>query len=340
MELIREIRPRLKRVLGVSFSRAELNAFAALCHALALSALRTRLSSSTLLTRFHLSSHADVAYDCIADLFRQDDAGRLFQLKAYFDGIEIDAASDEELLSHLRRLVFSMVNQGMFRIYNELDPVLGKIIRNIKLAVQTLQHFSTIEHFGETCLAPAGCETLDHLPAFERTDVERELFRVGNPRDHVPALLAKLSRVLREQTERSRVVPVVSVALAIRSLYEQPPLPKSIEPEALSQLTHRDILLIIRDACLRVKQEAEPKYVGGQKVGRPTFEKYFEVIEETLVARIAEGDGASSSYYERLRQRMPELTREDYGTYHKARIEYLAHLAESAAKRDLRRDAP
>ena len=339
MELIREIRPRLTRVLGNSFSRTELNAFAALCHAIALTALRSRLSSATLITRFHLSTHADVAYDCIADLFRQDAEGRLFQLKAYFDGIDVDASSDEDLISHLRRLVFSMVNQGMFRIYNELDPALGKIIRNIKLAVQTLHHFSSIDSFGEACLAPAGCETLEHLPAFERAEVERELFRVGNRGDHVPALLAKLSRVLREQNERSRVVPVVTVALAVRALYEHPAVASYTEPDALERLTHEDTLLVIKHACLRVKQETETKYVGGRKVRGATFMKYFEVIEEALIAKIANGDGAAGSLFDRLKQRMPELTREEYGLRHKARLEYLAHLAETTAIKDLRRDA-
>lgn len=339
MDLVREIRPRLLGVLGTSFSRTELNEFAALCHAIALVALRSRLSSAILLSRFHLSTHADIAYDCIADLFHRDDGGRLLQLKAYFDGIDIDGSSDEELTSHLRRLIFSKVNQGIFRIYNEIDPPLGKIIRNIKLAVQTLQHFSIIDHYGEACIVPAGCETLEHLPAFDRNELEHELFRVANGGDHVPALLAKLSRGLRAQSERSRVVPLVSVALAIRALYEHPVAPVPTQPEAIDRLTHEDTLQIIKEACRRVKAQTEPKYVAHNKVRRTIFVKYFDVIEETLIAKIADGDGASSSFFDRLKRHIPDLTRKEYGASHKARLEYLAHLAEATAIEDLRRNS-
>lgn len=339
MDVVRQIRPRLLRVLGTSFSRSELNEFAALCHAIALVALRSKLSSAMLLSRFHLSSHTDIAYDCIADLFRRDDGGQLLQLKAYFDSIDIDGSSDEELTSHLRRLVFSKVNQGIFRIYNEIDPGLGKIIRNIKLAIQTLQHFSIVDHFGEACIVPAGCETLEHLTPLDRTEVEHELFRIANGSDHVPALLAALSRSLRAQTERSRVVPLVSMALAIRAFYERPVAPASAQPEAIDRLTHEDTLQIIKEACRRVRLETEPKYVANNKVHRDTFVKYFDVIEETLIAKIAEGDGASSSFFHRLKRRIPELTRKEYGASHKARIEYLAHLAEATAIEELRRNS-
>ncbi len=43
----------------------------------------------------------------------------------------------KDLLGPARRLVFSHVNQALCRIYQETDPSLGKLIRNLKLAVKT-----------------------------------------------------------------------------------------------------------------------------------------------------------------------------------------------------------
>ena len=164
--------------------------------------------------------HTDIAFDCIADLFQQNEEGRFVQLEAYFSSFDIANESDESLLSHLRRLVFSKANQVIFRIYNETDPSLGKIIRNIKLAIQSLNNFDIVTRFDETCILPSACETLEHLPAIKRNEFENQIRNTAHGTETIPQLLAQLSLYLRQQTEYSRLVPMVSVALVFRSLYQ------------------------------------------------------------------------------------------------------------------------
>lgn len=163
LEILRDIRARLMPVLGRMYSRRQLNEFVAVCHAIAVGAVRTRARTLRFLTRFSFANDADVAYECISDLFRQDEKGTILQVAAYFEGIDCTHATDQELLIHLRRLVFSKVNYGLFRLLNEADPALGKILRNTRLACQTLQNFDVIERFGDPCLVPAMCDPLEHL---------------------------------------------------------------------------------------------------------------------------------------------------------------------------------
>ncbi len=129
--LSRGLRDNLLAVLGGAFAHQQLNAVIQVCHALASAFLAGKKTTRTL-TTLHGLGYSDLAYDCIAEIFQQYPAGHFVQLQAYFNSLCLETASDEEILVHLRRLVFSKVNQAIFRLYNEADPSLAKILRNIK----------------------------------------------------------------------------------------------------------------------------------------------------------------------------------------------------------------
>jgi hypothetical protein len=336
VQLIRDIRSKLEPVLGRSYSRQELNDFVVLCHALAVVAVRSRTKSLRYLTRFHFANESDIAYECISDLFRQDEHGHILQLKAYFEGIDTFRVTDEELLAHLRRLIFSKVNFGLYRVLNEADPVLGKILRNIKLATQTLQNFTIIDRFGEQCLAPTACPTLEHLPPPDQKEIEREFHRVADQKEHVPGLFAILSRFLRQQHEARRIVPVMSIALAIKSFYEHQSDSSTPQSTVLDELQTQDTCAVIAAACTAVRRETSRKYLNVKRVPTEDFGKYFEVIRQLLIDRIIERNGEDESLYDRLRRQMPDMTKQQYKTAHRARLEYLVRLTEARAKADLR----
>ena len=56
---------------------------------------------------------------------------------------------EEEATQQLRILVFSKVNQGLFRLYRENDPILARLIRNIKLAVKADPSFKQLVLLGQ-----------------------------------------------------------------------------------------------------------------------------------------------------------------------------------------------
>ena len=322
-----ELREWLEAAVENRLTHRQLNALVALCHSMAAVALRRRVAPSMLDSGVHGTNYNDLAYDCIGELFEQAEDGCLMQFKAYFGGIDRAGASEYQLLTHLRRIVFTKVNHGIVRFYSEADPDLGKILRNIRLSVQALHNFSVVERFGDAFLVPALCSSLEHLPPFGREELEAALRRDARPDDHVPAMLAHLSRMLLAQSERSRIVSLTMVALAIRSMYFTPGAAESDRVPAEDPFTVSDMIALIRTACRDVLSGMSVEYVESGKVEREMFRKYTEVIEKNVTLRFTGEESDGRSLFSGLRAIVPTLSETEYRATHRARLEYLARLA-------------
>ncbi len=311
--------------------------FVTFCRKTAVILLRKKIAVGKLNLNHITLSVDDLALDCVADLFSRNDKGSFTQLQVYMRGIDPERMTEAELTSHLRRLVFAKVNQGIFRIYHEIDPSLSKIIRNIKLSVNALENFTTINRFGETYLVPSATDPLEHLPLIEPEMIREELRRLAGRNATIPELLAHLSRCLQEQSEYSRIVSIVQVALIIRSLYSDGPPDDEATSNADGTVSVLDAADIIRAACLWVKVRATKKYVDSGKVGAPMFDHYFAVIEAALLLSITDKDAADAGYFDELAKLVPGLTPEEYRIRHKSRLEYLGRIARRRALKELKR---
>lgn len=333
-----EIRPIINAILSGSPSSNSVNKLIFICRKIALVHLRRKAVSGRLHPDICAIPLPDLAIDCIADLFQQDDDGNVVQIRSYFDGLAVEDMSDENLLTHMRRLICARVNQSIFRIYNEMDPSLGKILRNMKLAIQALNNFEAIDRFGENCIKPTNCDVLEQLPVVDCTDLESRLRESANGSESIPELMAILSRFLREQTENSRIVPFTTVALIFRSIYSNRSDINTGESYMEDRFIVGDAASIIQEVCRRMMSENESKYVGRKKVGADVFKKYFDVIEENIYQTIINKDGVRSSFYESLSFLIPGLTKEEYRRDHKAKLEYLARLAHRRAVKVLKKN--
>ena len=324
--LLQNLRFNLSSVLTNAHSKRQLEELVLLCHSLAISSIRSKLASGKINTSLLGLNDSDLAYDCIADLFQQDEKGIVLHLKTYFESFSIESASDELLLAHIRRLIFARVNQGLFRLYNEADPTLGKILRNIKLAIHSLGNFFEIERFGESYIAPSLCDPLHELPEIGGEELQRLVQEVCNGNERIPEILAKLSSSLRRQKEYSRAVRLMSVAYAICSFFGEMQTRNQQEPVVEQALLIGDIVAVIRESCREVKGKNFSKYVGKKKVAAQHFEHYFFVIEEKLTETLGGHDGEDYSLFDQLSKFLPTLTREEYKRKHKNILEYLSRI--------------
>ncbi len=311
--------------------------FVAFCRKTATILLRKKIAVSRLNLSHVSLSVDDLALDCVADLFSRNEQGNFTQLQVYMRGIDPERMTEAELTAHLRRLVFAKVNQGIFRVYHEIDPSLSRIIRNIKLSVNALENFTTINRFGETYLVPSATDPLEHLPLIEPVMIREELGRLAGKNATIPELLAYLSRCLQEQAEYSRMVSIVQVALIIRSLYSNGPPDEEATTNSDGAVSVLDAADIIRAACLWVKVRATKKYVDSGKVAAPVFGHYFSVIEAALLQSITEKEADDAGYFAELSKLVPELTPEEYRARHKSRLEYLGRIARRRALTELKR---
>lgn len=311
--------------------------FVTFCRKTAVVLLRKKIALSKLNLN-HLSlSVDDLALDCVADLFSRNEKGSFTQLQVYMRGFDPCRMTEAELTAYLRRLVFAKVNQGIFRIYHEIDPSLSKIIRNIKLSVNALENFTTVNRFGETYLAPSATDPLEHLPLVDPAMIREELRRLAGKNATIPELMACLSRCLQEQTEYSRFVSIVQVALIIRGLYSESSAAEETPSDAESAASVSDATEVIEAACRWVKERAGKKYVDAGKVCAEFYGHYFTVIETALLHSIPDHDADDVKYFEELSKHIPGLTLKDYRNHHKSKIEYLGRIARRRALKELKR---
>jgi len=298
-------------------------------HALATELLRLKLCSHPGLRKHLGLSDADLAYDCIGELFARDSAGTLIHFKTYFSSFDLFTFSDEQYVLHFRRLVSSAVNQNLFRIYSDVDHALGKIIRNIKLSVIAHKTFEEVDRFDTPCLVPVQCDRLEHLPALGQDELLTMLLPAIRGREFVPELLSIASRSLREQKEFSRIVPVVMLALVFRTIYvvknELPP--RSTNDEAAR--------LEIKDLVQRITEQVQRSFASRFAGDDHLFCHYFDAIREILLARIDHQSGSAESLFEGLLKRMPTLTKEEYRDAHRTRLEYVYKMCRESLAAEL-----
>jgi hypothetical protein len=272
---------------------------------------------------------SDLAYDCIAELFQRDDKGELIRMSAYFKSINVEACTEEELILFLRRLVFSSVNQGLARIYGNFDPHLGKILRNLKLSVHTLGTFTEIDRFGELCIVPQLCDPLRHLPIVDLDELQSELSSRLRGLERIPEILAVVSRYLRDQSEHSRMVPLVRLALAIRWFYGTRQIHSNVSQGEEHLLAHEDMLTVIMDSCAEIRKWTVGGYITKGRISVELVDVYVEAIQRYLMGKV-DGGSLRMSLFESLHTFIPSLTKNIYNTEHRSRLEYLTRKTEKS----------
>ena len=325
----------LTALLEGSASPSQLKAVVHVCHANAEGAL-ARKGHLGYLLKLHGLSLSDLAFDCIGDLFARDDDGKYRALGSYFSAYDVADFSDEEAYFHLQRLSFTKVRNGLFRLYSEMDPQLARILHNIKVAARTLGFFAEIDRLGESCLAPSLCETSEHLPSAEAADLTAWLSEEASGNEFIPELLGKLCLSLRTQSRFSRVVPIMTIGLAIRAFYNQKEIPRLAEPSTVIDEGIIDSAEAITEACNAVRARMSAKYVDRRKVSPEVFDVYFRVISQMLEMRFISHDGADFQLSENFLKLMPGMTLQEYRKKHRNKLEYLARLVQSRVTKKLK----
>ncbi len=325
-------------ILSGTYTPLELREFAELCYTLALPLIRKKIALGRLKPEAMGLREPDLVYDCLADLFRRGKNGELPELQKFFDAqsADLDGHSDEAVLSALRHLIFAKVNTNVIRLYSELDPTLGRILRNIRLSVERNQHFKQITRFGEVCLVPADGDPLLHLPPMPFEVIQQELSRVVLIHDNIPVMLKKLHTLLLEQADFQRTVALVSAALLFKEIYS---LEWEVQEEAVelpgSELEEQDIRKLVEKVCSDLYGEFYPTYVTNGKKSGELFAKYMRAVKGILLGSSDAGGSDGVSYYDCLRQELPDLTKESYRLEHRTVLEYLAKQAKRRIKEQM-----
>ena len=333
---VKEIADRsLRAILSGQYGEAEVNDLVRVCHALAVPYVRRRLSTDILLRRTLELNMSDFAYDCIADLFAFAGSGEFPHIEAYFAAYPYDRFTGEEMLSHLRRLVFSQVNHGIFRLYNEVDPSLGKVLRNIKLALQQFRSLVVVEIFGEPCLAPAEGDRLIEGRVLDIDELEAGLRGYLRGTENIPFMLGKLALFLQENEYVSRVIPMTSVAIVFRNLYSRSSEMDDVASVTDDRLESANLAGVVHEAVQKTRDKMALQYVRKRRIRTSLLDAYFIAIETRLLLTFS-GDGHDRGLRELLSEQLKGMTEAEYRSKHRSRLEYFSRLAGEEVARRLR----
>jgi hypothetical protein len=338
LEGIPDIVRLIRSVISDQPDDASVQEFFGLCRKIARTHLLIRSRGARSYQNIFGLEMDDLATDAVAELFQRNTGGVFVQLRSYFESVELEELSAPAVLAHLRRLVCSKVNNHLMTLHAEHDPSFWKILRNCKLAIQTLRTFSVHERFGEIWLAPASTDPLLQKPPMDQTDIERLLWQSSRSNENIPMLLSCLSRALREQEQSSRMVRLYAVVAAIRAMYIRKNEADAAEDVVDQHLSPGEIAAIVQDACGNIRQHMASQYIHRKGVAGGIYEHYFNAIRQHLHDKYISRDGFRKSLYEYLQNEYPALTRDEYQADHRPRMEYLLRLVEMETIRRLRRE--
>lgn len=310
--------------------RAAVNELVDECYRLALAYLQKKARSGYLLPHLFGLSLEDLALDCFADLFQRDDEGQFNLLHSYFRSVEWESLNDPDVYIVLRRLIFSKVNEGLFRRYREADPTLAKIIRNIKDAVKADERLQMTRYNGSAWLVVGEHEDdKNNLPIAPVEILEAHLIahlcRSASSHELVSSFVAFLG----EHPYYGNAYPVTGFAQAIRAAYVHVGEANEGIEEVEQILRPDEVEQAIQHATKKVQTVMHDSYVKKGKVCMSTFETYFQTVRDILTSQFVRDARPVGSYFDALQHYIPGLSRGSYSQEHRNILEYITKLSRS-----------
>lgn len=326
----------LREVVSDNASSSQITELVRVAHHIAVTRLKQMVSSGKLhLQSFPLSLES-VAFDCIAELFARNEQQQFVELKEYFIGEQTLDKLNEEAVQHFRALVFRTLHDGIFRLYRENDPILSKILRNIKIAIHKESTIQEYDRFGITHLFSCSLsERNDNLPGIEVEEVERLLSGMTSSGINAHRYLLCIFDFLNSQETYRRSISLIDIAIVYKRLLlknnEFAHTVDMIDSEVLSS----DTLNIVTTSINIAEKNLRTRYVNNGKITSEIFNQYFSAINEILQDTFIHNDGSTQSYFDYLIVQIPDLEYEEYRLHHRSHFEYMVKLAKNIVKKHL-----
>lgn len=271
----------------------------------------------------------EFAYDSIAELFSSDHSDDYPKIKTYFQKIfEGDAINEEELLSHLRRLIFSAVNDNIFRVRKFQDPALAKIIRNLKDVVNFKTKFKIKKVWNETYIDFDNEEVKSPLPLYPSDLLVVKLNGNISNKNLFETFILTIGELLNSQNDYRKEYPLLGLAYILRDYFMIKNM--SIEEnEDHKELHSAELQLLLSEAQAVIKKNIGEKYINSGKFTPDIWDCYEKTIHDILTQVFIEDTGLESNYFNFLLRYLPNLTFAEYQKFHKTKMEYLIRLSKN-----------
>lgn len=324
-----DILPLLRSAVKGGITESDLNRLVKTAYRYAIVRLQQLINSRRLhLSTFGLSLEA-VAFDCIAELFRRNETGRFIELEAYFsDERSLESLGTESAKHYFRRLVFAKLQDGLYRLYREHDPVLGRIIRNIKVEIRRNRAIVVHERLGEVYLSTCAEDSrYDHLPEFPLDELQAAVSRGLPQRKNTRDYLSRIFLALNGQEKYRRFYSLTGLAIIIKRMMLEEHIPLDEFLSIDESLLQHDVKSIVVETSAEMYHDLYDSYVIAGKIDKELFDQYWKAIEHMLHDLFVSSDGEDLSHPEYLMKYLRGLNKEEYRRTHRTYFEYMARTA-------------
>lgn len=295
---------------------------------MSLAYLHHRLRRGVLVDNQFGISNEDLAMDCIAELFQRNDTGHFLIIDQYFTPLNWSTLSEEDLKIALRRLVFSKVNESLFRSYREEDPNLAKIIRNIKEALKNQHGISLVKFREASWLIVGDADTeVNGKPLAPQEILEAHLLDILCNTSNTYKAASSFIQFVELHPHYCNAYPISGFAQALRTAFSARTVPESQEANAIFEAGEIDTA--IQKAVAYIRTTLHETYVLGGKLSQKLFDTYVVAINKVLRATFTRTEEHVDSQYDALVSLMPGLSKDVYMSQHRNILQYLFKLSRS-----------
>jgi hypothetical protein len=321
------LRDLIYRCISRSYSREDINRVIEICHKLAFSYLKMKAASQKFFM-IRNENIEDLALDFIAELFQIEGEKNLVVLQDYFNSMDLKNMSDSDITSELRKLVFTKVDDNIYRFYGKKDSSLKKIIRNIKMAIRNRERIDRVYFRNGYFVVIQDLEEKKPLMPQDFLLLKLSLHLKGNMK--IPEILIKVRDILDRQQEYQKRFPLVSLAIVIREyfvlLHEKENEIRQIAEYGIEErLFANDFDQFLHHTVLKVKDSIGNRYVKKGKIEPQEIDLYFKAASDIVKADFYDSDNGLTQY-DQLNKYVSDLDYEQYREKQRSQLEYFVTL--------------
>jgi hypothetical protein len=281
----------------------------------------------------------DLAWDFIADLFQKDERGNLTTIQTHFHDDRLQKLSNDAALIELRKIVFSKVDDNVFRHYGERDPSLRKIIRNLKLAIRDCTCKNRVCY--KDGLLIIDQDQKDTRPFMPVDFLRIRLCARLNETFQIPDVLIEVIEIISSQRDYSQSFNLVALAVIIRESYViiQDGLnqKKNERPRATQNMLMNELEMALNKSAVKLKEKVGQKYVRKGRVQSDEMEAYFNAASETVMEEFHTGSSGHSQY-DQFCKHNGDIDYDEYRERHRPVFEYIVKLIREDVVSTFRKD--
>lgn len=318
------LKETISSCLGQNVSRKDLKKLIKKCHSMALAYLRMKAASNQLYM-IRGERLEDLAWDFIAELFEKDENGCLIRLQDYFHDVSLEELNDSDLTIELRKLVFTKVEDNIFRAVGEKDPSLRKIIRNLKLAIRDNDCEGWVCYKHGNIIV--GEDSEENLPIMPSEFMQIRLSSRVEEKMQIPEILIEAIDVLQRQDKYQKKISLVGLASVIRLTFVHFNETSAEEKQlnADETIINTEFEEFLNESLEMVRSSTGYSYIRKRKINHDELDMYMKAAKDIVYDYFNNGK-TESSQYEYLKNYMPGLEYSDFRENKRQILEYLVRL--------------